>query len=632
MPLNPKGILKKYWGYATFKGSQERVINSILDQKDVLALMPTGGGKSICYQIPALAQEGLCIVVSPLIALINDQIRSLKAKGIKAIALTGGLSFEELNKLLDNCVYGNYKFLYLSPERLQQELVQERITQMHINLIAIDEAHCISQWGNDFRPSYLNCAILRKLRPNVPFIALTATATDKVAKEIVANLELVKPLIFKDSFSRSNIALAVKQTDDKRYHLKQLFKNDSDTAIVYVRTRRKTMEVANFLNGKGIVATHFHGGLTKAEKEKKLNDWLTDKIPVIVATNAFGMGVDKSNVRLVVHYQIPDSIENYFQEAGRAGRDGQPARAVILTNKEDAIQAKRQFLESLPTIAHVKNTYQKLNSHLQIAYGEGSGETFGLHFNAFSNKYELPLLLTYNTLKVLDQHGVIRLSKAFQQKTILKFTTSKEAIFGYLENNRDISDIVLTILRTYGGIFDFETRINTFLLAKKGHTNEKKVQQILQKLESDGIAAYSSSDSDLEITFLVPREDEKTIHPFAKKMEQLNNTKRDHLSAMFDYIQNSGICRSRFILGYFGETQQKDCGLCDVCVKNGSEHLSSTEIKTEILKQLQQRSKTSRELAVGLFHNERRVLRVLQELLEDEAVKLNHKNEYGINK
>ncbi|WP_350288760.1 ATP-dependent DNA helicase RecQ [uncultured Croceitalea sp.] len=621
-------ILKKYWGFTTFRGSQEKVISALLKEKDVLALMPTGGGKSLCFQVPAMCMDGICIVVSPLVALIQNQVDSLKEKGIKAIALAGGISFDALNDLLDNCVYGNYKFLYISPERLQQSLVQERIQQMNVSLIAIDEAHCISQWGHDFRPAYLKCAILRKLVPEKPIIALTATATNKVGQDIIQNLKLENPFIAKDSFERKNISFKVKVYEDKQYQLLQQLKGIKDNSIVYVRTRRMTLQISDLLARNNLSVTFFHGGLSKTEKKQKLSNWLNGKIKVMVATNAFGMGIDNPHVRSVVHYQIPDSIENYFQEAGRAGRDGKPAKAIILTNAEDKQLAKRQFIQSLADVAFIKLLYKRLNSHFQIAYGEGSGESFSLNFNSFCSKYDLNQLRTYNGLRVLDQNSVLSLSENFQQKITLRFIIKKEVLFNYLERNKDIAPIIQSIVRTYGGLFDFETKINPFLIAKKTNIAEDKIAQVLQKLEKDNLVNYTRTKNDLELTFLAPREDDKTINVFAKTIQSLNNTKIENLKKMLSYVENKTECRSAFILNYFGEHLKKSCGKCDICIGNSDTDTDISAIKKQVLALLQHKGLTSRELIVTLELKDTTILSALQELLEDELVHINHKNEY----
>lgn len=631
MLQDPTEILQRYWGFSEFKGSQEQVIDAILEGRDVLALMPTGGGKSVCYQIPALAKTGICIVVSPLIALIQNQVDSLKKRGIKAIALTGGIPYTEVNDLLDNCLYGNYKFLYLSPERLQQEMVRDRIQRMDVNLLAIDEAHCISQWGNDFRPAYLNCSVLRELLPEVPMVALTATATRKVARDITDNLRFQNPLTVKDSFSRDNIAFTVLLREDKRHRLKQFCTQTTESGIVYVRTRRSAQEIAQFLNKNKCTSTYFHGGISKNEKEERLNQWLQNKIQVMVATNAFGMGIDKPDVGLVVHYQIPDSLENYFQEAGRAGRNGESARAILIINRADEMQVKNQFLSVLPKIDFLKLLYNKLNNYFQIPYGEGNDQNFQFRFNEFCEIYKLNPVLTYNGLRILDQNSVIALSESFTKKTTVRFLSTKHQLFEYLGHNKVIAPIIQTVLRTYGGIFDYDTRINTVLLSKKANVGERKVTGVLEQLQKDGIIDYHAHHSDLEIAFLVPREDDSTINSFARKVLEQQQVKIDKVESMLAYIKNDKICRSKQLLLYFGEEKDKDCGICDVCAGN-NEVVQDVEklIAKDVLKFLREKPRSSRELIPALPYREDVILKVLRNLLEDGDIGINAKNEYKL--
>lgn len=630
MNKSPKEILGKFWGYTGFKGSQEEIINAVLRGQDVLALLPTGGGKSICFQIPALSKDGICIVVSPLIALIQNQVENLKNRDIKAIALTGGIPLEEVSNLLDNCIFGNYKFLYLSPERLQQEIVKSRIQQMNVNLIAIDEAHCISQWGHDFRPAYLECSQLRGLLPETPVIALTATATKQVANDIIDSLKFIEPLVVTDSFSRNNIAFKVFWEEDKRHRLKLRCSQLEKSAIVYVRTRRLSQEIAQFLNSNGCKATYFHGGISKKEKQERLNLWLNDKVQVMVATNAFGMGIDKPDVQLVVHYQIPDSLENYFQEAGRAGRDGASAEAVLITNATDIERARKQFLSVLPDTAYLKKVYGKLNSYFQIPFGEGNDQNFQLDFNTFCSVYQLNPMLTYNTLQVLDQNSVIALSESFSKKSTVRFLASKEQLFTYFEKNRALVGVAQTILRTYGGIFDFDTKINTKLIAKKSECNEARVIKVLEQLQNDEIIAYSAQHSDIDITFLVPREDDSTINVFAKKVKERRTIKIDNLDHMLAYVNNRKVCRNKQLLKYFGETAEENCSICDICLDQLGENRSSKAMIKDVLGILEKENSTSREIIKKLQLSETAILATLRELLEDGKIKINALNEYEI--
>ena len=625
----PKKILKKYWGHQDFRGSQQEIIEAVIAGRDVLALMPTAGGKSLCYQIPGLLKEGICIVVSPLIALIQDQVSQLKKRDIKAIALTGGLRQDELIRQLDNCIFGRYKFLYLSPERLQQTLVQERIAEMPVNLWAIDEAHCISQWGHDFRPAYLECGILRDLKPEVNIIALTATATQPVAKDIIAQLRFQQFRTFKDSFQRPNIAYSVIADENKLKRLYSLCKAVKKSGIVYTRTRRNTLEISDYLNKNGISATFYHGGMSKEDKDSKLRLWMNNSSSIIVATNAFGMGIDKADVELVVHYQIPDCLENYFQESGRAGRNGAAAQAVLICGPSDQQHAKEQFLDTIPDVNFLKLLYRKLNSFFQISYGEGKDQIFQFNFNAFCDTYKLNPSLVYNGLRIMDQHSVLTLSQNFQRRSQLQFIVGKNILMSYLDKHRDLAVIVQNLLRTYGGVFDFATRINTRLIANKSGLKEALVLKALEQLQKDAIINYQAGHTDLEINFLVPREDDVSIYRFSPELKALRQMKSEKLRQMFYYIDNNKQCRNVQLLKYFGEKIPQVCGHCDVCLSNIDPSTFEVDtVRNAIMTALEDHEYTSRQLIDQLKYNEHQLLATLQSLLEDRLIAVNSKNEY----
>ena len=630
--LQPLDVLKQYWNYDSFREQQEEIINNVMLGNDSFALLPTGGGKSICFQVPALLKSGICIVVSPLIALINDQVENLKKRGIKAIGLTSGLKIGEVDALLDNCIYGNYKFLYLSPERLQQTLVQERIKQMPINLIAIDEAHCISEWGNDFRPAYRNCTILREACPHVPIIALTASATEKVVVDIVENLQLKKVEVFRKSFARPNIAYMVFNENDKLYKLEQILKKNTGSAIVYVRNRKSSINIASHLNTKGITATFYHGGIPIYEKSKRLDEWMTDKVQTMVATNAFGMGIDKPDVRSVIHLNLPDTLESYYQEAGRCGRDGKKAFAVLLKDKNDEHQVKQQFLTVLPDVDFIKLLYNKLNNYFQISYGEGINETFTLKFNEFCKVYNFNTILTYNGMRLLDRYSIINLSETFHKKTSIQFIVSSHHLFMYLDKNPKLEKITQTILRTYGGVFDIETKINTLQIADKLSINEGIVIKTLEQLAKDEIINCKIHDTDAEITFLVPREDNKTINVIAKYIEQQNKLRAKKVQSVIDYINNDTVCKSIQLLNYFGEKNAKPCKTCSVCIlKNKNDIKEVLPIVIEsILVFLKKEPMTSRQLIQKLTFKEQKIIEALQILLQQDVIAVNAKNEYQI--
>ena len=612
---------------------QEEIIASVIEGKDTVALLPTGGGKSLCFQVPALATDGLCIVVSPLVALMGDQVNALKERGIKALKLTGGISFEELNTLLDNALYGNYKFLYLSPERLQQEIVQNYIKQMNVNLIAVDEAHCISQWGNDFRPAYKNITLLREIHPLVPIIALTATATPEVLEDTISELKMELPAVFRNSFVRENLSYQVYKEEDKLYKTEQLLKTNKGAAIVYVRNRKGTIEISEQLNSLGISATFYHGGISAKEKAQKLQAWRNGTVSTMVATNAFGMGIDHANVRFVIHLQIPESLESYFQEAGRAGRDGEYAAAVLLYNEYDKIYVKQQFVESLPTTSDLKNIYRTLSNYFQIPYGEGEFTKHNFGFSEFCKTYNLNTLLGYNALNSLDRLGIIQLSQEFGRKSIVQFLISSEKVLQYFEQDTTVSVIGKTILRIYGGIFEMPTAINLDLIVTKTGQTIETVISVLKKMERDQVVEMMLQVTDATLTFLVPREDDKTINVISREVEALNRKKKAQVNSVLNYITNTKTCRSVQLVSYFGETTASKCGICSVCKKQTSKFSKTDmqELAGQILALLEESELTSREISEKLTFAETDILKVLRLLMDTEKISANPKKQYYLN-
>ncbi len=627
---NPIHILEEFWGHKGFLPMQEEIITSVLNGRDTVALLPTGGGKSVCFQIPALAQDGICIVVSPLVALMTDQVNTLKKKGIKALSIPGGISYSNLNILLENAIYGNYKFLYLSPERLSQELVQNSIRQMSVNLFAIDEAHCISQWGNDFRPAYKNCKLLRRLHPLIPIIALTATATSEVITDTISQLDLESPAVLKSSFVRKNLSYQVQYEDDKLYRIEQLLKKNNETAIIYVRSRKIAYETSTQLNSLGISSDFYHGGITSEEKNSRLEEWLQGKTKVMVATNAFGMGIDNPNVRYVFHIQLPESLESYFQEAGRAGRDGNYASAIILYNDYDKVLVKKQFIDSRPNVQQLKLLYRKLNNYFQISYGEGEFTNHSFNFIEFCKNYKLNTLITYNGLTALDRLGIIQLSKQFGRKSVLKFIISSDKLIAYFSQNPSISLIGKTILRLYGGIFESPTAVKIDLISSKTGQSINNIISVLEKMQKEGVLELKLYHTDASITFIVPREDDKTINMVSKSLLDLNRKKENEVKSVLTYIKNKKTCRTVQLVSYFGETEAENCGICSVCASQDTSP-SKKElalISGKILQLLEESEKTSRELSEKLTFTEAKILVVLRLLQDLEKIKINTKNQY----
>lgn len=623
-------ILQKYWKHDQFRSLQNEIIDSVISGKDTLAILPTGGGKSICFQVPALMKDGICLVISPLVALMKDQVANLQARNIKAIALTGGIRSDEMIDLLDNCQFGNYKFLYLSPERLQSDWILDRIKNLPINLIAIDEAHCVSQWGHDFRPAYLKISDLKKHFQKVPFLALTATATPRVKEDIITETGLQNPSVFQKSFARENIAYMVIEAEDKLYTIEQILKKNPQPSIIYVRNRRSCMDISNQLHALGFKATYYHGGLSPKEKDKNMALWMQEEAQVIVATNAFGMGIDKANVKTVIHIQLPDNIENYYQESGRAGRNGEKAFAVLLTSPSDVLQAENQFLSNLPDKPFLNSVYIKLCNYFQIAYGEGINEQFAFNLNHFCLKYNFPALKIYNAIQFLDRQGIISLSQEFSEKISLQFLIPSKEVIRYISLNPNDEEIILTILRAYPGIYEMQTAFNLDFIAKKSNHKSSEVQAVLQKLKEKDIIEYHSKNNDASILFNEIREDERTINRVAKYLERQNQLKKEQLQSVVHYVNEKQTCKNRLILAYFGEKSDADCGVCSYCISKKKATNTTETLSNTILTLLQTEELTSREIQEKTQTDTNAVIEVLQHLLEQEQIAIKANNKYTI--
>lgn len=627
---HPIELLEHYWGFSEFKPQQEAIIEAVLENEDCIALLPTGGGKSICFQIPALLKKGICIVVSPLIALMQDQVNTLKEKGIKAMALTSGLSFEDIDRMLDNCIYGNYKFLYLSPERLQQDLVQKRIKEMNVNLIAVDEAHCISQWGHDFRPAYRDIKSIRTLHPNVNVIGLTASATAKVVEDICIQLDCIAPQIFKTSFQRPNLAYLTLDCEDKYFKTVQILKKYSGTSIIYVRNRKATLEISGYLNKIGITSGYYHGGLNSKEKDTQFELWTSNQNQVMVATNAFGMGIDKANVQTVIHHNLPESLESYYQEAGRAGRDNSDAYAVILRNTSDETNSKKQYINALPEISFLKNVYKRLCNYFQISYGEGIETTHSFNFKLFCSTYNLPSILTYNALKILDRTSIISLEERFKNTAFIQLKIGNTALFNYIEKHPKQALIIKLILRSHEGVFDHSTEIFTQVIAKKTTLSEADVIAELTALHKAEIIQFEASKTDAQITFIEPREDDKTIHRISKIVIQQHDLKKAQLQTVFDYIKNDGVCKSQKLLSYFEEPDSKRCGICSSCLERSKNNSFSESDIQKLLALLKIEPLSSRKIETLSTFDGDKLTTLLTSLLERGLIELTDRNTYKL--
>ncbi len=623
-------ILQKYWKHEQFRSPQDEIIASILEGNDTFGLMPTGGGKSICFQVPALMMDGICLVISPLVALMKDQVQHLQNIGIKAIALTGGIQTEEMIALLDNCEFGNYKFLYLSPERLQSDWILERIKNLSINIIAIDEAHCVSQWGHDFRPAYLKIANLKAHFPKVPFLALTASATKTVLEDVILQLKLEKPVIFQKSFARKNIAYMVFKVEDKLYRIEQILTKNPQPSIIYVRNRRSCSDTASQLQTLGFKATFYHGGLSVKEKEKNMSLWMNEESPIMVATNAFGMGIDKSNVKTVIHIHLPESIESYYQEAGRAGRNEEKAYAIVLTSPSDKLQAQSQFINVLPDKIILTHIYIKLCTYLRIAYGEGINEQFSFNLNHFCQKYGFPTLKTFNAIQFLDRQGILSLSQEYSEKIKIQFIIESREVIRYISLNPNEEAIILALLRNYSGIYESKTVINLSLIVNKSKCDEKQILSVFEKLKKLEIIDYQKKSNDATIIFNEVREDEKTINRVEKYLRIQNSQKVNQFESVLNYINEKKACKSNLILNYFGEETTTDCGICSYCISKKEKISRPTLISEKIIAFLKIQELNSREIQKLTKNSEDEVIFALQNLLENNKIAIKSNNKYSL--
>jgi ATP-dependent DNA helicase RecQ len=612
-------ILTKYWGYTSFKPLQEEIIRSVAEGRDTLGLMPTGGGKSITFQVPALEKEGICLVITPLIALMKDQVNRLNTLEIKSIAIHSGMSAEEIDNALENCIFGDYKFLYVSPERISTRIFQARVTRLNLSLVAIDEAHCISQWGYDFRPSYLKIASLRDyISEKVPFLALTASATPQVIDDIVKKLAFREKNVLRTSFDRKNISYLVRKVEDKGTYLIKTLLKTRGSGIVYVRSRKRCKEVAELLVANGISADFYHAGLTDELRDRKQASWTIGETRVIVATNAFGMGIDKAEVRFVVHWDLPDSIENYFQESGRAGRDGKPAFAVLLYSPADKTRLADTIRKKFPPIEKIKDTYEALCNFLQVPLGSGKDNVFDFNMYDFVSKYRLPVIETYHSLQFLQREGYMEFTEEINNPSRVHFIVSRDDLYKFQVANEAFDGFIKLLLRSYTGMFTEFVPVNEEALSRKSAATRDTVYQYLVKLSALNIIRYIPGKKTALVIFTEERLVRKALMISPDNYLHVKEKYEIRLNKMIEYADSDSHCRSVYLLNYFGEESDR-CGICDVCRERNELDLSKYEfdlILEDIKNVLSERNPDAEELVKLMDHPEDKVIKVIRWLLD----------------